>query len=88
MRLTNLERETIILFNEAEGAASVYTFNGRIKKRLEELHIQHKTDVSLQRADGDSVTYKLPKSWIRINAPRKVKPLSEEQKAKLLKRLG
>ena len=34
MRLTKYEKETIILFNESEDAASVYTYNAGLKTRL------------------------------------------------------
>ena len=33
-KLTKYEKETIILFNEGEGTASIYTFNAGLKKRL------------------------------------------------------
>ena len=34
MKLTKYEKETIILFNEAEDTASIYTYNAGLKKRL------------------------------------------------------
>ena len=34
MKLTKIERETIINFNEAERTASVYTHNEALKERL------------------------------------------------------
>ena len=34
-KLTKIEKETIILFNEAEDMASIYTYNASLKKRLE-----------------------------------------------------
>lgn len=30
-RLTKIEKETIILFNEGESTASIYTYNARLK---------------------------------------------------------
>jgi hypothetical protein len=33
-RLTKIEKETIILFNEGESTASIYTYNVGLKKRL------------------------------------------------------
>ena len=35
MRLTKYEKETIILFNEFEDEASIYTYNAGLKTRLE-----------------------------------------------------
>lgn len=37
MRLTKFEKETIILFNESEDEASIYTYNAGLKKRLKAL---------------------------------------------------
>lgn len=34
MRLTKYEKETIILFNESEDKASIYTYNAGLKTRL------------------------------------------------------
>lgn len=34
MRLTKYEKETIILFNESEDEASIYTYNAGLKTRL------------------------------------------------------
>lgn len=34
MKLSRLEKETIILFNEAEDCAEVYTFNYKLQKQL------------------------------------------------------
>lgn len=33
-RLTKIEKETIILFNEGESTARIYTYNAGLKKRL------------------------------------------------------
>lgn len=78
--LTNIERETIIIFNEAEELAEVFTFNRPMQRRLAELAQQHPADVlQTERDDTDgqtSVTYTVPKGWVRINAPR---VLSEKQ---------
>ena len=34
MNLTRIEQETIILFNEGENEAEVYTHNAKLKKKL------------------------------------------------------
>ena len=33
-KLTKYEKETIILFNEGEDTASIYTYNASLRKRL------------------------------------------------------
>ena len=35
--LSNIEKETIVLFNEAEPYAEISTFNGAMKRKLERL---------------------------------------------------
>lgn len=82
MYLSNQERETIILFNEAEPDAQVYTCNGRLRRRLEELAEKGIEGVSFIKADDYSVTYTVPKKLVKINAPRLPRPMSEEQKEK------
>lgn len=37
MKLSGTERETIVLYNEAEAAASIYTHNAALCRQLSEL---------------------------------------------------
>lgn len=85
MKLINVERETVILFNEAEPTASVYTCNGRIRRRLEELAEKGVEGINFVRSDDYSVTYTVPKKLIKISAPRQV---SKEQHEQLLHNLN
>ena len=41
MRLTKSEKETIILFNESEDEASIYTYNTGLKNRLKKFSRQY-----------------------------------------------
>ena len=41
MKLTPYERETIILYNEAEDTASVYTHDHRLIEKLKQLHAKY-----------------------------------------------
>ena len=41
MKLTNYERESVILFNEADKAASVYTYNAALARQLTALCASH-----------------------------------------------
>ncbi len=81
MSLTNIERETIVVFNEGEQIAEIFTYNARIKRRLQELCPLHPADVRQIKDNGEGgVTYQCPKSWIRINPPRTSINLTEEQR--------
>ena len=66
-----LEQETIINFNRAEQLAEVYTFEPRLKRRLEKLSETY-PDVRLVLSDdgSGSVGYTLPKECIAIVKPK------------------
>lgn len=76
--LSKTERETIILFNEAETTATVYTCNTQVKNRLKELSLKS-SEVYRENGDEYSQTYVIPKKIIRFGLPRE---LSEDQKKK------
>ena len=78
MSLLKVEQETIILFNEAEATASVYTHNAALQRVLLELCQTHPAQVR-QTEDNrhGGLTLELPKKWVKITPPR---ALSEAQK--------
>lgn len=45
MKLSKIEQETIINFNEADGTASIYTHNEALKRQLSELYRTHPEQV-------------------------------------------
>ena len=66
-KLTKYERETIILFNEGESTASVYTHNRKWQKHIE-------SRFKIQPTEQDSYggrTYILPKDRIRLPMPKR-----------------
>ena len=66
------ERETIIVFSEAESEASVYTFNTELKKRFARFSKQFPELCRLERTFPDgAVEYLIDKHrlTIRCNAP-------------------
>lgn len=81
MKLTNIEKETVINFNEAERTASVYTHNTAMKERLLGLCRDHPAQVR-QTADNGrgGLTFELPKKWLKVVPPR---VLSHAQQAVL-----
>jgi hypothetical protein len=70
-RLSAAERETIILFNEADDAAECEVYSPAMRKRLETLSREYPKEVSLTRHGGQSDNYTFPKRWLRIALPRK-----------------
>ena len=69
-KLNASERETIILFNEAEATAEIDTHNAAMKRRLEAVRRGHPEDIKLTRHDNYTNTYIFPKKWIKIIPPR------------------
>lgn len=69
MAISNLERETIILFNEAEPTATVYTYNGALKRKISGLCDTRPEEARQTKDDGQGgLTFEVPKRWIKVNA--------------------
>ena len=79
-KLTKYEKETIILFNEGEDTASIYTFNAGLKKRLA-LFAKKYPDLCRQEKahEQGGVSYVLDRSRLSI---RLQPPMSEERRRK------
>ena len=75
MKLSNIEKETLICFNEAERTASVYTYNPALKAQLSELCKTYPEQ--MRQTAGNSwgaVTFELPKKWLKVVPPRVLTP--------------
>lgn len=81
MKLNRDEQETVIIFNEADEIATVFTCNGKLRRKLESLSPQE--GAQLLSADENSVTYSVPKGWVKISVARK---LTEERRQMLSER--
>ena len=80
-RLTKVEKETIILFNEGESTASIYTYNAGLKKRLAAFSKKY-PDLCPARKSREhlgGVSYLIDKSRLSI---RLQPPYSEERRQK------
>ena len=75
MKLTNIEKETFVNFNEAECVASIYTYNQALKTQLSKLCQTYPEQVRQTAANSwGAVTFELPKKWIRVVPPRLLTP--------------
>lgn len=85
MYLSGYEKETIIVFNEAEGLAVVETPNVRIKKALKQLIDEHSDKIIVEHDEDENgfISVKVPKKWIKIRGPR---VLTDEQRAEYSER--
>ena len=79
MKLSGIEQETIINFNEAEAMASVYTHNAALKERLLVLCQSYPEQVR-QTADNGrgGLAFELPKKWLKVTPPRVLSPAQRE----------
>ena len=83
--LTKLEQETIILFNEEEKTASVYTHNAKLTEKLRRMAEKFPDQVYPERREHPgAVSYIVPKGCISVREPyseQRRKALSEWAKA-------
>lgn len=82
---TKEEQETIILYDNANKTASVYTCDRSLIKKLTKLMVS-KDDITLERQDDESATFIVPRKWIKVQPPKQVN-FTEEQRALAAERL-
>ncbi len=82
--LSRLEQETIIIYNNAEKEATVYTYEPKLIKKLDALSASD-SRVSQGRRGADWAEYTIPKKSVRIQIAR---PYSAAQKAEMAERLN
>ncbi len=72
MQLTKYEQETIILMNEDEKTASLYTCNRALQRKMDalcETFPEQYKHVKREPADEYGRFYELPKRYVRIGKP-------------------
>jgi hypothetical protein len=79
VKLSKVEQETVINYNEAELTADIYTHNARLKQRLQEIAEQFPEECCFVRDnDYGGVTYRISKALIQVR-----KPYSKERREML-----
>ena len=78
MKLTRVEQETIITFNEEERTAGVYTHNAALRRKLDALAADRPEECRVERVGRE---YIVPKGWIKVKPPR---VMSEKQRVAAL----
>lgn len=77
-RLTKLDKETTIVYNNAEPNAEIFTYDRKLITKLKKKNIKL-TEVN---EDG-SIACIVPKNWIKISTPRN---LSDQSRLKIAER--
>ena len=84
-KLTRYEKETIILFSEADTEAEVQTYNKAMARSLFNHAEKYPELYRLKEDKGQGgYTFMIPKRYVKITAPR---AMSDEQKQKNADRL-
>ena len=79
-KLTKYEKETIVLFNEGEDTASIFTYNAGLRRRLENFSKKYPDLCRLEKScEQGGVSYVLEKSRLSI---RLQPPMSEDRRQK------
>ena len=84
MELSKYEKETIIVFNEAEKTASVNTYNQSLIRQLREYNKKSPANYVINKDGEQYIECTVPKSMIKIKYPRN---FSDEQRAKMSERM-
>ena len=79
MSLTKYEQETIIIYNNEESTAKVYTHHAALQNKLNKLTGEN-SDISVLRSGDGWTEYAMPKSWVKVS-PKRKRNMTEEQRA-------
>jgi len=66
--LTKQERETVIVFNEAEPMAELYTCSQVMIRKMDKL-VAEDDRFSVEKQDEVSKTYIFPKKYVKVRRP-------------------
>ena len=77
MMLTREEKETIILWNEADDEVDIFTYNKKLIKILEQAGVK-----CISENDEGGKRFLITKDWVKIRKPTKRQYSEEERKKK------
>ena len=85
MRLSKYEQETIILYNEEEATASVYTHDPKLMEKLERLSMEYPDKIYTERKEHPgAVSYIVPKKCVMVHETfRDARKKAMSEKAKI-----
>lgn len=70
MKLSKYEEETVVLYNEADSTASVYTHDPKLKEKLKRLSEKYPAKIVFNTENSSGgVTYIVPKKCVLIKEP-------------------
>lgn len=69
-----IEKETIILFNEAEAIATIDTYNAKLKRKIRTYAKEHPELCKFVEVDGKRVKAEIAKDRLSVNLKNPVSP--------------
>lgn len=84
--LTSYEKETVIVYNNEESTAQVFTYHRALQNKLNKF-LETNPEISVLRSGDEWIDYMVPKSWIKVSPPRQVN-YTDEQRAAMAERLA
>lgn len=85
MKLSNIEKETILLYNEAEKTVEIYTHNVKLQNKIIQRNKEYPDVFKITSVNQHGgMTAVLPKNRLSINLK---KPITEERKKRLIEQL-
>ena len=70
MKLSKYEEETLVLYNEAQSTASVYTHDPKLKEKLKRLSEKYPDKIVFNAENSNGgMTYTVPKKCVLIREP-------------------
>ncbi len=78
-KYTKYEQETIILFNELEKTAEIYTFNSALRRKLDKGCALHPDSFTVKSESHGAKTFTIPKKYIYVRVPE-VKTPEQKQR--------
>ena len=80
-KLTKIEQETIISFNDSEQEADFYTCSYKDMAKLEKLCSEN-SSIYRKCEEQYSKSYMFPKGWLKISPPRQISVKRRQELAK------
>ena len=84
MEHTNIERETVILYNQAEKEARVCTEDQVMIRKLTSILSENRKDITLCEERSGYMEVLVPKRWVKVVPTRQ---LSDEKRQELSERM-
>lgn len=79
--LSPQERETVILFNEGDTIATIYTYNRAWQNNLKKKVVEHPDTFKLLSSQNGVMEFECPKKYISPpRSPREGRKLTDEEK--------